>query len=984
MKLLQKLLSQLLSPLTLGLLIAVVVSILVSQYYKAPEKFETVTKLNQLVYDWRLKARGSLEGHPDIAILAIDDRSLQQEGRWPWPRQKVAELIRRTTEAGAKLVAFDMVFSEEDPNSSRSTLIDVQSKLQKKKINNQEITEVLEEQISSADSDLILGNTVKSASEKLVMGAIYESPVNFADHSPTSELCYNILARYTAPDSYWRNEELLILTPVELKLPDPLIQHVQKYLGDVLEQDVIKGWLADNQKARDQLNGLITLIGDPLTIDLVPVLIQYWLSGKLNEVELPEPANSMLSEGLADIFILSRRASLTSRIDTIKANYCSRFFTQDDELLSEAAYVRVNDSSEGYEDHNLAKAWPEIQAKASELKDFSLEDYVRQTGEKATHSQVLATDLWRVNIPKIASNTKHTGFFNAFVDNDGVIRNSYLFARYGEWYIPSLALKSLATLSQKNPAIDWRMRQASYFNSTTKSYTERKERSPAKLWLRDEDEKLVLDLPIDSEGKILINYAGPQKSFPHINAADILSDEDTVEVKKGKTPKRVLKEDALKDKILLLGPTAMAIFDMRTTPFEENYPGVETHANVLSNLLIEYQRANNQAPAGSENVPGFLRKLPSEGKVMPFVLLILGAIVAFAISYFGSVAGLLITTAILTAIYLVDRFLFFDRGFVISAMFPAALTLGQFVVLTFHKYFTEERKKRELKGVFEKYVSPSIVAEVLSHPENLELGGRKQDLTVMFSDVRGFTTISEKLDPRELSRLLSNYLTPMTQLVFKNKGTLDKYMGDAIMAFFGAPVKYPDNAKWACRCALEMLVKLKELQALFKSQGLPEIDIGIGLNTGEVSVGNMGSDTVQSYTVMGDAVNLGSRLEGINKEYGTRIVISEFTQKALGPEFATRELDWVKVKGKLLPVKIFELVGEGKIPEQTSLTLQAFAEGFSFYHKQQWTEAMSAFEKALSHTPNDPPSELYIERCQEYLVNPPPSDWDGVFTMTTK
>ncbi len=984
MKLLQKLLSQLLSPLTLGLLIAVVVSLLVSRYYQAPDNFETITKLNQLAYDWRLKARGPLKGHPDIAILAIDDRSLQQEGRWPWPRQKMAELVRRTTDAGAKLIAFDMVFSEEDPNSSRPTLIEVRSKLQKKKIGSDEINEVLEEQISSADSDLILGNTVKNTPDKLVLGAIYETPVNFSEHSPTSELCYNILTRYTGPDSYWRNEEVLILAPVELKLPDPLIKHVQKYLGDVLEQDVIKGWLADNQNAREQIQGLITLIGDPLSTELIPVLLQYWLSGKLSDVELPEPANTMLAEGLSEIFILSRRASLTARIDTAKANYCGRFFTTNDELLSQAAFIKVNESAEGFEDHELAKAWPDIQANASELKDLSLDEYVQKIRQEATHSHVLATDLWRVNIPKIASNTKHTGFFNAFVDNDGVIRNSYLMARYGESYVPSLALKSLAALTQKIPAVDWKFKQGKYINSMTKAASVRKERFPKKLWLRDDEEKEVLDLPIDSEGKVLINYAGAQQTFPHISAADILSDEDTVEVKIGKLPKRVLKEDALKNKILLLGPTAMAVFDMRTTPFEENFPGVETHANVLSNLLIEYQRKNGQPPPGSEKVPGFLRKIPSEGQYMPIALLILGAIVAFAISFFGSVAGLLFTTATLAAIYLVDRFVFFDRGLVISAMFPAALTLGQFVVLTFHKYFTEERNKRELKGVFEKYVSPSIVAEVLSHPENLELGGRKQDLTVMFSDVRGFTTISEKLDPRELSRLLSNYLTPMTQLVFKNKGTLDKYMGDAIMAFFGAPVKFPDHAKWGCRCALEMLVKLKELQELFKSQGLPEIDIGIGLNTGEVSVGNMGSDTVQSYTVMGDAVNLGSRLEGINKEYGTRIVISEFTQKALGPEFATRELDWVKVKGKLLPVKIFELVGEGEIPEPTKLTLQAFAEGFSFYHKQLWSEAISAFEKALSHTPNDPPSELYLERCREYLVNPPPADWDGVFTMTTK
>ena len=224
----------------------------------------------------------------------------------------------------------------------------------------------------------------------------------------------------------------------------------------------------------------------------------------------------------------------------------------------------------------------------------------------------------------------------------------------------------------------------------------------------------------------------------------------------------------------------------------------------------------------------------------------------------------------------------------------------------------------------------------------------------------------------------------MTDLVFKNKGTLDKYMGDAIMAFWGAPIQFSDHAQHACRCALAMLVKLRELQADYRAKGLPEIDIGIGLNTGDMSVGNMGSDTVRSYTVMGDAVNLGSRLEGINKQYGTRIIISEFTRNAIKGDFITREIDWVKVKGKNEPVRIFELIAETQAPREIAELLPHFTRGFELYHERKFSEAAVAFTEALRVLPDDACSQLYVERCDDYLKEPPDADWDGVFTMKTK
>ena len=220
----------------------------------------------------------------------------------------------------------------------------------------------------------------------------------------------------------------------------------------------------------------------------------------------------------------------------------------------------------------------------------------------------------------------------------------------------------------------------------------------------------------------------------------------------------------------------------------------------------------------------------------------------------------------------------------------------------------------------------------------------------------------------------------MTHLVFDNDGTLDKYMGDAIMAFFGAPISYKEHASKACKTALDMLVKLESLNKEFIRDGLPTIDIGIGVNTGDMNVGNMGSDIVRSYTVMGDAVNLGSRLEAINKQYGTKIVISEFTRDAINDDFKTRELDLVRVKGKTLPVKIFELLSEDTNMEMVA----SFNKGYSAYHKKEFQQAVDCFKSALRLVPQDGPSKLYLERCEAFLIAPPPNAWDGVFEMTTK
>jgi adenylate cyclase len=307
-----------------------------------------------------------------------------------------------------------------------------------------------------------------------------------------------------------------------------------------------------------------------------------------------------------------------------------------------------------------------------------------------------------------------------------------------------------------------------------------------------------------------------------------------------------------------------------------------------------------------------------------------------------------------------------------------------YLIITVYRYFTEEREKKKIRGAFQYYLTASVITEILKDPSKLKLGGDKKNLTVMFSDIRGFTTISEKLTPEELVRLLNEYLTVMTDIVFKYEGLLDKYIGDAIMAVFGAPLEQPDHALRGCQTALEMMAELKVLQERWAQEGRPYVDIGVGINTGDMVVGNMGSNMRFDYTVMGDHVNLSSRLEGINKEYGTHIVLSEFTYEVVKEEMFCRELDSVRVKGKKLPVKIYELICEKKDAGEHEEYIRRFHDGMEKYKQGRWDEGIAAFESVLEILPDDPPAKLYIQRCQDLKEHPPEGEWDGVFTMTKK
>jgi adenylate cyclase len=536
-----------------------------------------------------------------------------------------------------------------------------------------------------------------------------------------------------------------------------------------------------------------------------------------------------------------------------------------------------------------------------------------------------------VNIKNISAAAQNSGYFNTLPDTDGTMRWSPLVIKFQNNYYPSLAISLLSQY------LDWPTLSLNLEKYGVES-----------IKLGD------ITIPTDDRGRLLINYMGPSKTFPHYSIHDILQ---------GKIP-----AEKLRDKIVLVGVTATAVYDLRVTPFSPVYPGVEIHANVIDNILHS----------------NFLIFSSLIRLVDILAIIAFGLAMALIITRLRAALGALVALLIIGSFIAVNLLAFYAFNIWLTLVYPVLTMIAIYLGITIYHYIKEEREKKKIRGAFQYYLTASVINEMLKDPTKLKLGGVKKDLSVLFSDIRGFTTISEKLTPEELVRLLNEYLTAMTNIVFKYEGLLDKYMGDAIMAVFGAPLDQPDHARRACLTALEMMSELHKLQKKWDAEGRPVLDIGIGISTGEMVVGNMGSEMRFDYTVMGDMVNLGSRLEGINKEYGSNIIISEFTYQAVQDSVCCRELDLVRVKGKNKPVKIMELLGEKKDEAILQDFIASFEKGLVLYRQAKWDEAIAQFKQALAIRADDFVSNLYIERCQTLKDQPPPQPWDGVFTMTRK
>jgi adenylate cyclase len=737
-----------------GFKVALLMTLMVLGIYYLDPHFLNILELKTL--DLRFLSRGKVPTSEKVALVTIDEKSLDELGRWPWPRTRMAQLLDALVKAEAGVVGFDIVWAEPDENSDLKSLTAVKQKLAELKLSNRELDRFLAEALKTADSDRILAESL-ARSQRGILGYFFH-------FSP--------------------------------------------------REGAGKG---EKEPPKD-----------------------------------PPP-----------------------------------------------------------------------------LTSFNL---VKFTSEEAARVPLFEASYPEMNIPVISQAAEGAGYFNIFADPDGTVRWAPLVIKYQDRFYCSLSLAVLQKYMEGSPLA---LRIAEF---------------------GVEQMRLgKLSIPTNEDGRVLINYRGPQKTFPHYSATDVIH---------GRVPPK-----AFQGKIVLVGATAIGIYDMRVTPFEHVFPGLEIHANVIDSIL-QGQFLHR---------PNWITLV--DILIIAGVGLILGGLLPRVKALWGALVG----GGLFLSVLALGKILFESQGVWMNLTYPTLNLVFIYLGVTGYRYMTEEREKKKIRGAFQYYLTASVVEEMLKNPDKLKLGGEKKDLTVLFSDIRGFTSISENMTPEGLVKLLNEYLTSMTDMVFKHDGLLDKYIGDAVMAVWGAPLDQPDHAKRACLTALDMLDELHRLQKKWSAEGLPVLNIGIGVNAGPMVVGNMGSARRFNYTVMGDSVNIGSRLEGLNKVYGTNIIVSQMTFEQVQEEFLGRELDLVRVKGKGLPVKIFELLAPKATASADQQALAGvFHAGLEEYRKRNWEKAREIWQSLLAKFPHDGPAKIYLERCETLSKNPPPADWDGVYTMTTK
>jgi len=756
-------------------------------------------------FDLRFLSRGIEKPSPDVVMAVIDEKSLDTEGRWPWPRSKIARLIEILSEDGARVISFDIGFLEPDENTNLQFINQFDQKVETLQIENNNLNKFIEESRLTADNDLILAKAIKKSTAKVVLGYFF--------HMSQADLDYQI------------------------------------------DQKEIDGQLAGISNSRYPL----------IQYEQQDMAVDFFFKAYSPEGNL--------------------------------------------EILSEAA--------------------------------------------------------------------ESSGFFNMFTEADGVVRWMPLIIKSGEEIFTPLSVQSIWQYLERPQLM---VKVASYGVEGIQM---------GKTFI-----------PTNENGQILINYLGPAKTFSHYSISDILHDK--------------LPKGTFKNKIVLVGATAIGIFDLRNTPFSPIFPGLEIHATVIDNIL-------NRA---------FLNK-PTWTKIYDVLaILVLGFITGMVIQRLSALKGLLFASALFMLHIFTCRWLFINSGLWFNIVYPLLALVLTYVALTIYRYLVEEKNKRFLYATFSSYLSPDLIEEMVRSETMPELGGEARIITQYFTDIEGFSTFSEKLTAHQLVELLNEYLSAMTDIIIAERGTLDKYEGDAIIAMLGSPMYIPDHALRGCRVAVAMQIKLLELRKKWSSEKLlpgepkrntknfppeqwdPEdkwpkvvhnMRMRIGINTGEAVVGNMGSSVRMDWTMMGDNVNLAARLEAGAKEFGIYTSVSEYTmnseyengngeKRRVLDEVEARFIDNITVVGRSEPVKIYELCEmKGGLSDQEKELFNVFDQGMKHYRNMEWDAAITQFKKSLKveRIPDGKttPSEVFIKRCKEYKENPPVArgkKWDGVYRMTKK
>ena len=559
-------------------------------------------------------------------------------------------------------------------------------------------------------------------------------------------------------------------------------------------------------------------------------------------------------------------------------------------------------------------------------------------GDLSRAGGMLGPDLGlKLPLAGLVEGARGLGFINLTADSDGPTRRIPLIGRFGDTAVPQLSLAVARDLL-----------------------------GVEKVVIQEDSLRIAeRTVPLTPEGALLLNWHGPlEGTYPTYAVGHVL--QSFAQIEKKERP--VLDPAVFKDKIVFIAGTAAGLYDLRVTPFSSYTPGVLIHMTALDNLLQGR----------------FLRSAPKWFSVLMLLMLCLISAWTFMLcsSYpvkFGVTGGLVVAYYALATHALAGH----DRW--LDLVFPEAALALTFATAATLEYLTEGKQRRQTRAAFDKYMSAEVVDEIMRNPDAIKLGGERKEITIFFSDIAGFTTISERLQPEELVSLLNRYLSAMTDIIRRHRGNVNKYLGDGIMALFGAPLGESNHATLACYAALDSQAALTILRDQWKKEGLPDIVARIGINAGPCIVGNMGSQTRLEYTVMGDCVNLASRLEGANKFYDTLILLGPRTVELAKNDIEVREVDLLRVKGKNEPVVVYELLGRtGQLSPQRIKTVSIYSEGLAAYKNGNFAGASARFTEALDLDPADGPSRVYLERSLEYLQAPPSEGWDGVYVLKSK
>lgn len=528
------------------------------------------------------------------------------------------------------------------------------------------------------------------------------------------------------------------------------------------------------------------------------------------------------------------------------------------------------------------------------------------------------------SLPEIEQGAIGVGHINQLPDDDGVIRRNPLLIDYDGKQYPSLGLMAgmLALGETKYTAGDFDIAIGDHH------------------------------IPVDGEYRMWLNYVGGPGVYPRYSFVDVMN---------GRIP-----AEELKGKILFLGATALGIYDMRVTPFHGNTPGVELHATIADNIISER----------------FIRQGGLEALIDMAFIIVLGAAAYFLTTRLHLSTGGPATLALLAG-YLWFADYMFDAGQWLNMIYPTLSVFLAVLVGSGFRYLVLERSAREMRTMFSSYLSPKLVARLEKDPEAAKIGGDTKEVTVLFTDIKGFTSFSEAHPPQEVVSRLNGYLGAMVQVIEQHDGTIDKFIGDGIMAYWGAPLSQPDHAKLAIECIKAINERMQALRVQWQQEGLEPFSIRGGIQSGEVVAGNVGlAGKKMEYTVIGDTVNQAARLEGTAKYYGIVYLVGEDTYRRTKEICRFRELDKIRVVGKQHPVTIYEPLDGLSLLDQEGA--ERFAAALALYREREWEKARSAFRTVLDVAAEDKPSKIYMERCEYFMQNPPAKDWDGVFNRVEK